>query len=118
MVEDEVLIRMEICDFLESCDVTAVPAADGDEAIDVLGSGRRIDLVLTDLQMPGERDGIDVALWVQENRGEIPVIVTTGNAELARRAQEVCEKIAYLPKPLAYGELRSHLDRLSRGGPE
>lgn len=77
IVEDEPLIRMILADSLEDEGYAVVEAATAFEAIGLLGT-RTIDVVITDIDMPGGLNGLDVARYVASCKKEVPVIVTSG----------------------------------------
>ncbi len=84
----------------------ALEAANAREALDAIeSSGRAIDLVFTDIRMPGEMDGIGLAQWVHSNLPAIPVIVASGhvgNADLAEAAgEDFCAKPYQLDQVVA-----------------
>lgn len=97
VVEDEFLIRMLVSDHLRELGFTVVEAFNGDEAIRILKSGASIDLVFTDVRMPGTSDGIDLLAYIKSTQPEVPVIVTSGHLEpgLAYAAGAA----QFLPKP-------------------
>ncbi len=68
MVEAEVLVRLSISQYLRDCGYRVIEAASTDEAILVLQDGVRVDIVLTDVQMPGAMDGFGLSQWVRSNR--------------------------------------------------
>ena len=78
IVEDEVLIRMDVADYLRTCGYRVVEAGDAAEAIAVIESGHRIDLMFSDVQMPGAMDGFALARWVRTHHPQIRVILTSG----------------------------------------
>lgn len=80
VVEDEALIRFDVADFLREGGYHVVEAASGEDALAILTSGRRIDLVFTDIQMPGQLDGLALARWCLAHRPQIKVILTSGVA--------------------------------------
>ncbi|WP_068083618.1 response regulator [Novosphingobium rosa] len=94
VVEDEVMIRMLVADTLRDEGYEVVEAANGDEATAVLLSGHQIDLVLTDVRMPGQVDGIQLAMHAKELDPSRPVIVTSGHLppEAARRMDDFLRK--------------------------
>jgi two-component system, response regulator PdtaR len=57
VVEDEVLVRMVIADYLRDCGFRVLEASTADEAMRVLGTNERVDIVFSDVQMPGSLDG-------------------------------------------------------------
>jgi CheY-like chemotaxis protein len=78
VVEDEALIRLDIDDLLASQGYRTIEAADAGQAIAVLGEGRRVDLVFTDIHMPGSMDGLGLARWVRANHPQIAIILGSG----------------------------------------
>ena len=58
IVEDSAIIRMGAVDLVLSAGYEALEACDADEAIRILESRDDVDLVFTDVQMPGTMDGI------------------------------------------------------------
>lgn len=81
VVEDEVLIRMLVCDLLRDAGYDVVEADNGDEALDLLKAGISIDLVLSDVRMPGSTDGLALLRFLRENLANMPVIITSGHLE-------------------------------------
>jgi two-component system, response regulator PdtaR len=78
VVEDELLIRLAICEELEAegCDVMTAPNAD--EAIRLLESRNDISTIFTDIDMPGSMDGLKLAAAVRDRWPPVNIIVTTG----------------------------------------
>lgn len=83
VVEDEVLLRLLICDSLTDAGLSVVVAASGDEALDLLAAGTAVDLVLTDLRMPGVTGGLALAEAVNGSEARAPVIIMSGNPAIA-----------------------------------
>src|SRR5262249_60223603 len=67
-VEDEVLIRMAVADYLRDCGYRVIEAGNADEAIKVLCSNESVDVVCSDVQMPGSMDGFGLAQWIRRER--------------------------------------------------
>jgi CheY-like chemotaxis protein len=61
VVEDELLIRFVLTDVLREAGYQVVEACDGEEGLAVLLSGQTIDLIVTDIRMPGTIDGMELA---------------------------------------------------------
>ncbi len=80
VVEDDVLVRFSAAEALRAAGLAVVEAATGDEALAVLGSSATIDLVFTDIQMPGSTDGLALAEIVRKTRPSVKIIVTSGHA--------------------------------------
>jgi CheY-like chemotaxis protein len=78
VVDDEPAIRGVLCEFLKECGYHARSAADADQAMVLIQQGG-IDLVFSDVRMPGAMDGCALARWIRANKPELPVILTTGD---------------------------------------
>jgi CheY-like chemotaxis protein len=99
VVEDEVLIRMVISDYLRDCGYRVIEAANGDEALTVLQQLEiNVDIVLSDIEMPGSTDGFTLSTWIRTNRPGIDVILAGNVPRAANAAAELCES-GTLPKP-------------------
>lgn len=102
LVEDEPLIREALASHLENCGFTVIQTGSAIAAIGLLMQPlSAVDLVFTDVLMPGIMDGLALAKWMTKHRPEIPVIVTTGDAGKAVAVKELCGAEA-LRKPFNY----------------
>jgi DNA-binding NtrC family response regulator len=96
LVEDELFPRLDLSDALRDAGFRVLEAVTGDEAERILQAHDDIDLVLTDVQMPGSLDGLALARHVMERRPAIKVIVMSGQ----RRARTDTPSVfALLNKP-------------------
>jgi CheY-like chemotaxis protein len=78
VVEDDVLLRFNTSEFLRDCGFEVLEASTADEAVFVLSADPNIDVVFSDIRMPGTMDGFDLAKWVEANCPSIPIILTSG----------------------------------------
>jgi len=78
VVEDEILIRAAVAEYLRKSGYTVVEAADAAEAIAVFASGEPIDVVICDVDMPGTMDGLGLARWIKQHHCTLPVLLTSG----------------------------------------
>jgi CheY-like chemotaxis protein len=85
VVEDEALLRIIITEELEDAGFKVVEAGDGNSALSILKSNPQIDLLFTDIRMPGGLSGWDVAEQARRDHPELPVIYATGFSEDALR---------------------------------
>lgn len=97
LVEDDPLIRFDIAEQLRQLGFRVVEARNADEAIDMLMSTARLDLVVTDVRMPGERDGLDVARATRDNRPGLKTVVMSGHLVLTDEHKGLID--AFIPKP-------------------
>lgn len=78
VVEDSAIIRMAALELVMSAGYEALHASDADEAIRILEARDDIDLVFTDVQMPGTMDGIKLSHYVRNCWPPIQLIVVSG----------------------------------------
>jgi CheY-like chemotaxis protein len=80
VVEDDVLVRAVGAETLRLAGFTVIEAASADEAWAYLRTGEAVDLVFSDIQMPGSLTGVDLARLLRAIRPELPIILTSGRA--------------------------------------
>lgn len=82
VAEDEPLVRMMFADELRLAGYSVLEAADADEALCILrsGIGRRVEVVVTDLKMPGRLDGADLVRTVRNAYPGLKVIMVSGES--------------------------------------
>lgn len=97
VVEDSTIIRMGAVDLVLDAGYDVLEAADADEAIRILESRSDIDLVFTDIHMPGAMDGIRLAQYVRNRWPPVKLIVASGKA--IREESSLPEGSRFFPKP-------------------
>jgi DNA-binding NtrC family response regulator len=90
VVDDEPAIRAVLCEFLRECGFHPLAVESGDEAVRMIQAGVAIDLVFSDVRMPGAIDGYGLARWIMEHRSDLPVILVTGDLGKVNAATELC----------------------------
>src|SRR5215475_1706767 len=90
VVEDDVLVRVVVAGYLRDCGFEVIEAGDASEAIRILEAGIEVDVVFSDVNMPGDMDGFGLAQWVRREREHIKVILTSGVRRTAKEAGELC----------------------------
>ena len=78
VVEDEPRVRRVTIRDLRGLNYKTIEAGDADMAISIIESGAEIDLMFSDILMPGDLDGRMLGDWVKEHYPEIKVILTSG----------------------------------------
>ena len=78
IVEDEMMLRMRAVDMVEDAGYTPLEALDAAEAVAILESRSDVALMCTDIQMPGQMDGVGLAHAVHERWPAIRIIVVSG----------------------------------------
>ena len=99
VVADEILIRMVIADYLRGCGYRVIEAASADEAMVILQHKElEVDVVFSDIDMPGSMDGFELSKWLRANRPGVDVILAGSVARAADAAGELCDS-GPIPKP-------------------
>src|SRR5258707_13041736 len=78
VVEDEMLLRMRAVDIVEDAGFTPLEAVNADDALALLESRSDIELLFTDIQMPGTMNGLKLAHAVHERWPSIKIILVSG----------------------------------------
>lgn len=92
------LLRMRAVDMVEDAGFTPVEAVDADEAVAILASRSDIALLFTDIQMPGQMDGLMLAHAVHERWPQIKIILVSG--KLTPTAVDIPADSRFFGKPL------------------
>lgn len=83
VVEDEEAVRVLVTDVLKELGYKALEASEGKSALPILNSTARIDLLVTDVGLPGSLNGRQVAEIARQRRPDLKVLFITGYAEKA-----------------------------------
>jgi len=118
VVEDEVLIRTAIAEYLRHCGYRVIETASADEAIVMLNQADiNIDVVFSDVEMPGSMDGFGLAKWVRSNKPGVHIILTGNIQKAAHAAGDLCEEGPHLAKPYEPQQLIDWIKRLRASAP-
>jgi CheY-like chemotaxis protein len=96
VVEDEPLVRMDVASTFEDAGFKVYAAASADEAVGLLEEFAEIVALVTDVDMPGSIDGLELAHYARSSRS-IKIIVTSGHRRIATR--ELPPAAVFLEKP-------------------
>jgi PAS domain S-box-containing protein len=118
IVEDEPSVRMLVTEVLEEMGCVAIEAADGNCGLKILQSDIPIDLLVTDVGLPGGINGRQMADAGRQVRPSLKVLFITGYAENAAIRQGGLEPgMHILTKPFAMDRLAAQI-RVLIGGPD
>lgn len=112
VVEDDVLVRITIADYLRECGFRVIDVGLADEAVGVLNSGVQVDLVFSDIQMPGTMNGVGLAQWIRQHRPGLSVILTSGWSDAAAEAGHLCDGGPLVTKPYDHALLGDRIKRV------
>lgn len=112
LVEDNDEVAVLVGDMLHDLGYSVARVASASAALDALANGRAVDLVFSDIMMPGDMNGLELGLQIRRRIQGIPVLLTSGNAgEAVLRAES--EGFRVLPKPYGISDLASALKMVS-----
>ena len=103
---------MPIAQYLRDCGYSVIEAVSADEAITVLLYREiAIDIVFSDIEMPGSVDGFGLAKWIREHRPGTDVILAGTVPRSIDAAKALCEASS-IPKPYDAQMVHNHIRRL------
>src|SRR5690349_7921664 len=110
VVDDDVLIRSMLSEFLRDEGYAVEEAESADEAKTLLAPpGVEYSLLISDVVMPGEMDGIQLAHWTRQNRPEIAVLLMSGYTGTTRGVA-----YPFIAKPCRFARLVEMAEQLIR----
>ena len=119
IVDDEPTVRMLVSDILEDLGYTAIEAGDSAAGLKVLQSDVRIDLLITDVGLPGGMNGRQMADAARVARPDLKVLFITGYAENAILGNgQLAPGMAVLTKPFAIEMMAARIRSMIEGGKE
>ncbi len=110
VVEDEFVIRLNAVQIVENAGYTALEAANADDALRILEQRDDIDVVFTDVNMPGSMDCLEMARTIRRRWPPVGVIVTSGKV---LPAPGEMPSGRFLSKPYAERQLTDALHALA-----
>ena len=113
VVEDEMMLRMRVVDMVEDAGYVPVEAVDADEAMTILRSRSDIVLMLTDVQMPGSMNGLQLAHTVREHWPPIKIILASGQLKLSD--SDIPPGSRFFGKPLQSAEIIAEMREMLGG---
>jgi two-component system cell cycle sensor histidine kinase/response regulator CckA len=118
LVEDETAVRTFGARALRNKGYQVIESGTGEQALEVLHSNDKIDVLISDVVMPG-MDGVTLARLVHLERPEIKIILISGYSEdVARDGIDPTEGFHFLPKPFSLRQLASAVKQVTTGHPD
>jgi CheY-like chemotaxis protein len=109
MAEDDVILRTVVAEQFREEGYSVVETSNADEVLLVLRTGIPVDLLFTDVRMPGTLDGIALARLVRAEFPDVKVVIASGNVA----ATEVGATIdGFISKPYHVPQLLEHIKSL------
>ena len=116
LVEDDSLVRRFVTAALEQKNFIVLPASSAGEALEISLKRMKIDLVLADIQLGGDINGIEVAERIRQDKPEIKVLVMSGFPD--REAEAADKRLPFLRKPFSLADLTDRVQEALSGTPQ
>ena len=112
VVEDEVLIRFSVADYLRDGGYRVIGVKTAEEAQALIRAGEPVAILFSDIDLGPGLSGVDLAQWTRDHDGAIRIILTSGVAHITDAASaEFCDR-PLLRKPYSYRALGEHITAL------
>jgi CheY-like chemotaxis protein len=115
IVENEALVRGELAHDLGQAGMLVLEAGDADEAIALLDAHPEIELMVTDIRMPGSMDGIRLAHHVRDRWPPLKIIFASGRLET--KLSELPTDSFFVAKPFQHAAMELAVANMIRGAP-
>ena len=108
LVEDNNEVAAMVSEMLNELGYEVTRLGSAAAALGALANDRKVDVVFSDIMMPGDMDGIELGREIRSRRGDLPVLLTSGFADASARRAEI-EGFCVLPKPYSLHDLAAAL---------
>ncbi|MBW8709211.1 MAG: response regulator [Alphaproteobacteria bacterium] len=115
LVEDDAEVSALVTGMLSELGFDVVRTANAAAALGALADGRHVDVVLSDIMMPGGMDGVALARQIRMRRPGLPVLLTSGYAP-AFQSAAIAEGVQVLSKPYRLNDLAAALAEARQPG--
>lgn len=113
VVEDDQILRSLVVDAISLLGVRIIDCGSADDALTILEGSSSIDLVVTDICMPGSMDGFELAKVIWSRWPCLPVILTSGNRSVPEA--ELPPYAIFLRKPWSLEALHQAVGKFLSG---
>jgi len=117
LVDDDDLVRRLVSRVLEREGYRVLGATSGEEGLELVERTRTADLLLTDVTLPGEVDGLELGRRALRERSDLKLVCMSGYGEedLAVDLMSIASTAVFLSKPFSTDELVETVNRLLDG---
>lgn len=117
LVDDESTLRSVFADLLSGHGYRCIAAANAVDALQIIEANLfKLDLLVTDIMMPGELNGLDLANKVRERQGDVAILLISGYAQSALVKEAEARGYRLLEKPFRHFQLEAAItEELAKG---
>jgi two-component system, response regulator PdtaR len=114
LVEDETMISELVADVLQEQGFAVHEVTTGTDALRYLDKGGAVDVLFTDINLPGGIDGTELAIRVREMRPDLPIVYASGRYNAGGLGRMVTRSV-FVAKPYKPSDVATLLARLTEG---
>jgi CheY-like chemotaxis protein len=113
VIDNDVLVRKPISQYLRDCGYRVLEVASADEAVAILQKPSiQIDVILSDIEMSGSMNGFGFARWARSVRPGIQIVLAGTPGRTVQAAAELCDDGPMFMKPYDHKIVLEHIKRL------
>jgi DNA-binding NtrC family response regulator len=113
IVEDEFLVRWPAAEFLRERGYLVIEATSVSDAISIFEAGTPVDIVFSDVHMPGKLTGHELGKWLALHHPDVPLLLTSGSAAEADQVTTSVKR-RFIAKPYELGEVGAQIEAMSQ----
>ncbi len=106
------MVRMPIAEYLRDCGYNVLEAGDANEAIATMNAEGPVNLVFSDVRMPGKMDGFGLAEWFRSHFPSVPVLLTSGYNGGRSLAAASIPGVRFIEKPYSQTQVARRIATL------
>jgi DNA-binding NtrC family response regulator len=114
IVEDEFLVRWPAAEFLRERGYVVIEATNAADAISIFDLGTHVDIVFSDVHMPGNLTGHTLGEWLDLHHPDVPLLLTSASATEAHQVT-TSKKRRFIAKPYELSEVSAQIESMSPG---
>ncbi|MGO4670736.1 response regulator [Bosea sp. 2RAB26] len=103
VVDDDAIIRLDVVLMIEDAGFNVIEAENADEAIELLETRPGIQIIFTDIEMPGLMNGLNLAFAVRDRWPPVAIII--GSGRVRPQPDEMPDNVTFLRKPYSQASL-------------
>jgi CheY-like chemotaxis protein len=111
IVEDDFLVRWPAAEYLRDAGYRVIEASSVNDAIAVFSCNTHVDIVFSDINLPGELTGHELAHWLGQYRPQVPMLLTSGAADAPQRMAAGANR-SFLGKPYLLAEVDQRIKEM------
>lgn len=109
------MVRMTIAEYLRDCGYTVLEAGDAQQAMAIVDTDRSVNLVFSDVRMPGPVDGFGLAQWLRRTHPDIAVLLTSGYNHMRSLPPDLMRGTRLIEKPYSQAAVVRTIEDLLTG---